>query len=294
MHIYHYSLPLFVISLNFLNVVSVVAISCKMNCYSAICKDESVLEIALWGPNPAAYCVITAFQSLVMCLWWSLAISGAVSQTFGRQERHSFTLWRSCSLCYCRTNLYNSVTLGLRLAQNLRQGNRTHMQIAVFGGLCLLKTLGGVINPAWLLHVRLCLFVPVDLVVPVQMWAYALFPQLVPVIWHHLSGCHTPIFQPISFHCRMLSRCLTFVWLERKGNHFLHCWALLWHIILGQTLSHSEREKGIKSNSLQLDMQGNQSVYDTAGLCRKANIKREIYSSFQIIGMACDEVYTIQ
>ncbi len=126
MHIYHYSLPFFVISLNFINVVSVVAISCKMHWYSALRQDESVLEIVLWGPNPAVYYVITAFLSLVLCLWWSLEISGAVSQTFGRQEWHSFTLWRSCSLCYCRTNLYNSVTLGLRLAQNLlRQGNRT-------------------------------------------------------------------------------------------------------------------------------------------------------------------------
>jgi len=142
-----------------------------------------------------------------------------------------------------------------------------------FGGLCLLKHCG-VINPAWLLYVRLSLFLPEDLVVPVQMWAYALFLLLVPGLWHHLSGCHTPIFQPISFHCRTLSRCLTFVSLKRKGNHFLHCWALLWHIILGQTLSHSKREKGIKSNSLQLDMRGNQSVYDTARLCRKANIKK--------------------
>lgn len=230
-----------------------------------------------------------------MCLWWSLAISGTISQTFARQEWYSFTLRRSCSLCYCLTNLCNSVTLGLRLAQNLlQQGTgRTHADCGVWGSLSS-ETLGGVINPAWLLHVRLCLFMPVDLVVPVQMWAYALFLWLVPALWHHLSGCHTPIFQPISSHCRMLSRCLTFVRLERKGNHFLHCWALLWRIILGQTLSHSKREKGIKSNSLQLDMRGNQSVYDTAGLCRKANIKREIYSSFRIIGIACDGVYTIQ
>lgn len=41
-------------------------------------------------------------------------------------------------------------------------------------------------------------------------------------------------------------------------------------------------------------MRGNQSVYDTARLCRKANIKREIYSSFWITGMACDGVYTVQ
>ncbi len=65
--------------------------------------------------------------------------------------------------------------------------------------------------------------------------------------------------------------------------------------LLSSFMAHySGRENGIKSNSLQLDMQGNQSVYDTAGLCRKANIKREIYSSFRIIGMACDGVYTIQ
>ncbi len=33
-----------------------------MHCYSALRKDESVLEIALWGPNPAVYYVITAFH----------------------------------------------------------------------------------------------------------------------------------------------------------------------------------------------------------------------------------------
>ncbi|KAL1259626.1 hypothetical protein QQF64_010203 [Cirrhinus molitorella] len=36
-----------------------------MHRYSALRKDESVLALALWGLNPAAYCVITAFQSLV-------------------------------------------------------------------------------------------------------------------------------------------------------------------------------------------------------------------------------------
>lgn len=62
-----------------------------------------------------------------MCLWWSLAICGTISQTLARQEWHSFTLRTSFSLCYCLTNLCNSVTLGLRLAQNLlQQGNRTH------------------------------------------------------------------------------------------------------------------------------------------------------------------------
>lgn len=49
----------------FLIVVFVDDISLKLHRYSPLHKDESVLVIALWGLNPAAYSVIREFQSLV-------------------------------------------------------------------------------------------------------------------------------------------------------------------------------------------------------------------------------------